>query len=285
MTKLLAVDLDGTLFYPKQLTRRIPKKNVKFLQNWIDEGNKVVLISSRSYEFTEQLKREIKRPVDFINYNGGQVRVNDILERDNPMDNESLCQILEKIVKMNKSIAFLSSSDRFPAVLRDNVGYGKFMRGFYRVWYWMQGQYREKYLVDNNLFDTEVKNGKVYCVRIFFGVKKNKKIMAKEVNKIVRTEFPNVESSWTDIMIELTPKGSHKADALQYYIDKIEFNKDNVYVVGDSGNDITMFTNFHKHSYCMNHSNSTVKKYAKYTISRVYELDKFLKKGAKQWTI
>ena len=279
MSKLLAVDLDGTLFYPRQLTRKIPKKNVEFLQNWIDSGNKVVLISSRSYEFTESLNAEIKRPVDFINYNGTQFRINGVLVKDSPMDNKVLGLILEKIIKMNKTIAFLSSSDRFPAVLRDNVGFGKLMRGFYRLWYWMQGQYKERYLVDNDLFDSEIRNGKVYCVRMFFGVKKNKKMVAKEVTTSVRPEFPENESSWTELMIELTPKGSNKADALSYYVDKINMNRKNIYVIGDSGNDITMFTTFHKHSYCMKHSNAAVKKYARNTISRVYKLEKILKKG------
>lgn len=282
MSKLLAVDLDGTLFYPRQLTRRIPKKNIKFLREWIDSGNRVVLISSRSYEFTEQLNEEIQRPVDFINYNGGQIRIRDVLIKDSPMDNKDLEVVLKKILDSKKTIAYLVSSDKFPAVLRDNVGFGKPMRAFYRIWYWMQGQYREHYIVDNDIFDSEIKNGKVYCVRMFFGVKKNKKLMAKEVNKTVRTEFPNIESSWTDLMIELTPKGSHKADALQYYIDKNGIDKKDVYVVGDSGNDITMFANFYEHSYCMAHSNPSVKKYAKSVISRVYKLDNVLKKkGAK----
>ena len=63
MGKLLAVDLDGTLFYPKQHTKCISKKNVKFLQKWIDQGNKVVLISSRGYDFVKRLKEEIQRGI------------------------------------------------------------------------------------------------------------------------------------------------------------------------------------------------------------------------------
>ena len=39
MNKVLATDLDGTLFYPKGRKRCIPKKNVKFLQDFIDDGN------------------------------------------------------------------------------------------------------------------------------------------------------------------------------------------------------------------------------------------------------
>ena len=61
MPKLLACDLDGTLFFPKGKKRCISKKNVKFLQDFIDEGNKVVLVTSRSTQFTDKLKDEIQR--------------------------------------------------------------------------------------------------------------------------------------------------------------------------------------------------------------------------------
>ena len=67
MCKLLACDLDGTLFYPRQIGRCIPMRNVRFLRHWIDAGNKVVLITSRSYEYVEKLFKEIKRPVDGTN--------------------------------------------------------------------------------------------------------------------------------------------------------------------------------------------------------------------------
>ena len=65
MAKLLAIDLDGTLFYPKRIRKCICKKNVEFLRKWIDEGNKLVLVTSRSTQFTAKLKDEIQRPVDF----------------------------------------------------------------------------------------------------------------------------------------------------------------------------------------------------------------------------
>ena len=86
MSKLLAVDLDGTLFYPKRLTRRIPKRNITFLRKWIDAGNRVVLISSRSNDFTSKLDKEIKRPVDVINHLGAQIRINDELVQDVCLD-------------------------------------------------------------------------------------------------------------------------------------------------------------------------------------------------------
>ena len=87
MAKLLAIDLDGTLFYPKSIRRCICKKNVKFLRRWIDAGNKVVLVTSRSTQFTERLKDEIKRPVDFITCCSSQIIANDKLIYNKAMPN------------------------------------------------------------------------------------------------------------------------------------------------------------------------------------------------------
>ena len=60
MSKVLAVDLDGTLFYPRKLKRCISLKNVHFLRRWIDEGNRLLVVTSRSHEFTVRLKNEIQ---------------------------------------------------------------------------------------------------------------------------------------------------------------------------------------------------------------------------------
>ena len=60
MAKLLAIDLDGTLFYPRRVRKCICKKNVIFLRKWIDAGNKLVLVTSRSTQFTAKLKDEIQ---------------------------------------------------------------------------------------------------------------------------------------------------------------------------------------------------------------------------------
>ena len=59
----------------------------------------------------------------------------------------------------------------------------------------------------------------------------------------------------------------------------LEINKDDVYVVGDSGNDITMFNKFHEHSYCMKRGHPSARKYAKHIITRVYKLEKLILRG------
>ena len=47
-------------------------------------------------------------------------------------------------------------------------------------------------------------------------------------------------------------------------------------VVGDSGNDISMFEAYQKNSFCMEHSPDAVKKHAAHVVKRFYDLEKYL---------
>ena len=47
MGKVIATDLDGTLFYPKRRVRMIKSKSLKFLRRHIDNGGRLVLVSGR----------------------------------------------------------------------------------------------------------------------------------------------------------------------------------------------------------------------------------------------
>lgn len=281
MSKLLAVDLDGTLFYPKKLTRRIPKKNVEFLRKWIDAGNKVVLVSSRSYDFTDKLKKEIQRPVDFINYIGAQIRIDDKLVRNVKINQDHLTTVLSEIKKNYDTLSFQIATDEFPLCMSDNKNLGWLGRTFYKFWYFWQGIYKEKYICDNKVFDSELAKGNTYLTRILFGIKKKNSLIAKELNKKLREQFSDIEFSWTDIVIEMSPAGCTKSESLKFYVEQTGFAKEDIYVVGDSGNDITMFQEYFEHSYCMAHSYSSVKKYAKHIISRVHKLDGLVLEGEK----
>ena len=59
---------------------------------------------------------------------------------------------------------------------------------------------------------------------------------------------------------------------LNYY--KKEPNE--LYVIGDSGNDIPMFDAFYHNSFCMNHAVEHVRCHAKHTVKRVYALEEYL---------
>ena len=279
MCKLLACDLDGTLFYPKQLSRCISHKNVHFLRKWIDAGNKVVLITSRSKEFAERLKKEIQRPFDLMSCTSAQVFHDGELIRHKWMPNEELERIFWKIDEKYKPRAYLLAGEGCPCVVYNPKRANFLFLIFYKIYYWFQFKYREPAFMDNEKFMDLMKNGKCYKLMTFFGLGKKKSTLSKEINKALRENYPEIESSWSLIVNELTPRGCNKGEGLEEYCKVTGFKKEDVYVVGDSGNDIAMFQKFHEHSYCMAHAYPSVKKYAKHAITRVYKLDKLVLKG------
>lgn len=283
MSKLLAVDLDGTLFYPKKLTRCISKKNVKFLRNWIDAGNKVVLISSRSFEFVKDLKKEIGRDIDFLSSTSAQIFANGQLIRDESMPNNELKGILDEIEEEYNPVCYLANGKESGHVIKVCKKVPKIVRGIYKLWWVFQFKYREKFIMENKSFNDLIESGKVSKVMIFYGFKKKKIMLAKENNKLFREKYPEIEISWTAQVNELTPQNCSKSSGLKIYCDYMNIDKNDVYVVGDSGNDISMFNEYYEHSYCMKHSYPDVKKYASHVISRVHKLDKLVLKGELQY--
>ena len=95
-------------------------------------------------------------------------------------------------------------------------------------------------------------------------------LVERIINKIIREKYSNIEANWSKNVIEITGKGSGKALTLEKLCEDFNINKDDIYVIGDSGNDISMFKTFHEHSFCMSHAPENVKKYAKYTLENSY---------------
>ena len=279
MAKLLAIDLDGTLFYPKNIKRCIPRKNVKFLRRWIDVGNKLVLVTSRSTQFIEKLKDEIKRPVDFITCCSSQIIADNKLIYDKAMPNREIKEIVETIEKAYEPIALLMTTDNHPCIIKTSRKVSFIFRWFYKIWWWFQFAYREPFVADDELFVKELETARIFKIMIFIGLKKKKAQIAKELNKEFRQKFPEIESSWTVQVNELTPEGCNKGNGVKRYCQLTGIKPEDVYVVGDSGNDITMFSKYHEHSYCMKRGHPSARKYAKYIISRVYKLENLILEG------
>ncbi len=281
MCKLLACDLDGTLFYPRRWRRCISKRNVWFLRRWIDAGNKVVLITSRSAEFVTRLEKEIQRPFDVMACTSSQIFHDGKLIKEKYMPNVELEKIFWEIDKRYKPRGYLLAGEGHPCVVYNPGRSSFFFQVIYKLYYFFQFKYREPTEASNEIFLDLMQNGKCFKLMTFFGFGKKKGVLSKEINKELRENFPQIESSWSLIVNELTPKGCNKGEGLDEYCEALNINKDDVYVVGDSGNDIAMFQKYYDHSYCMAHAYPSVKKYAKHAITRVYKLDKLVLKGEK----
>lgn len=275
--KVLACDLDGTLFFPKQRKRFVSKKNTAFLRKFIDSGNRVLLVSSRSEDFIKKVIAEIDRPIDYIAVTGAIISANNELIRYETINNEELKTVLDEITKKYNPLGFSLTTSQFANAVKSTQKISGSLLIFYKIWYkWFFGIYQESFVVSNELTDKEIKQGEVYGARLFFGIKLKKNKINKEINKELRENHPEIEASWIGMVIEISPRDCSKATALEIYAEHQHIAKEDIYVIGDSGNDISMFIKFHENSFVMMHAFPSVKKYAKHEVSRVYKLDKYV---------
>lgn len=276
MAKLLATDLDGTLLHPTSFLRCIPKKNVAFIRKWIDAGNRLVLVTSRGPAFMERLKKEIKRDFDYITYTSSHIVANGEIIYDDTINAERTIEITDLIYQKYHPISYLLDSKDHILAIKDTSGVGWFLLVVYWFYWFFQGKKREKYILNNKVFDEYMKNGNVYKVMAFFGLMRKNKMLCMEINKQIRETFPELECSWVGPVVEITPPNCNKGAGLDYYCKHLGISKEDVYVVGDSGNDISMFKLYHENSYVMARAYPSVKKHAKHVISRVSDLDELV---------
>lgn len=274
MGKLIATDLDGTLFYPKDKVEMIHKPNLFFLQSFIDDGGEVVIISGRSYKYCLKVINKIGRPCQAISYNGACVYDGKKLIYSNSIPNQEAKEIIKDIFETYKNPGVFLMTER--GLFIHLIYKSKLIRKGYELYYKNLKIYAEDLFPNEEDYEKELENGQIYKIMIFFGLGKKKKEKASNANKIIRNVYENVECNWSDNVIEITAKNCSKANALKELVAREGLNHDDVYVVGDSGNDISMFKAFPEHSFCMGHSPQSVRKNAKYTIEKFEFLSRYI---------
>lgn len=276
MPKVLALDLDGTLFYPKKRIKMIPKKNIDFIRRFIDEGNKVVLCSGRNLPYALKVQNKLQRNIDVIGCNSSFIYSNGKLVKSSAMKAPEVGAMVKEFVDKFGIRVWLLMSKKQSLVIAGNLS--RFAKWLYTFLYFTHGVYAEKYIISNDAFKEELETGEIYKLMMFFGLGKRAKERACEANKYIRENYQDiVEASWTDNFIELTAPNVSKSNGLKDYCEINNINPKDIYVVGDSGNDISMFQTFYEHSFCMKHSSDKIKKFAKYQVKRVADIEELIK--------
>ena len=278
MPKIIATDLDGTLFYPKRTVRLIANPTVKFLRKFIDEGGRVICVTGRNIATQKLIAKRLKRDVDYLGCNSSFI----------VHDGKKIKDDYFKAAEISKVIDYVESNYDLKAVwlMSENCDflskhqYSSFFYFIgYKFWSFFQGIYKTKFKIDEQKFIDEINNGKVYKIMIMFGLGEKGKEKAKASDKKLREKFGDlVEFSWTGEMIEITPQGCSKANGLKFYEEYFNINHSDIYVVGDSGNDISMFNEYQENSFCMSHAPLSVSKYAGHTLKRFSDLEQFITK-------
>lgn len=273
--KLLATDLDGTLFYPKRPRRLIAKKNIKVIDRFVNDGNKVVLVTGRSPNFASKVVDFLGHDVDVIGMNGAYTIVDGKVADEHFLEFE-IDKVLFELNSLFPVLGQMLISRKYPLLI-STPPIGKIIELFYQIYYKMQGRYGEDYHFSNEEFINEIKGKEVYKIMLFFGLSRSGVKRARKATTYLRENYGSkFETSWTGGFIEITPIGSSKADGIERYLAQKGIASKNVYVVGDSGNDISMFNAYYDNSFCLKHAHKKVKKYAKTIIRRFHHLERYL---------
>ena len=112
MIKLIATDLDGTLFYPKKKIKLLIKKNIKFLKNYIESGNRVILVSGRNFHIVERIKRKLKNNVDMLACNGSALYKDGEVIEDSPMSHDDVKRLYEDNLENKNIISWIYMTDK-----------------------------------------------------------------------------------------------------------------------------------------------------------------------------
>jgi Cof subfamily protein (haloacid dehalogenase superfamily) len=275
MVKVIATDLDGTLFYPKKRYRMICSKTKKFLQRFIDDGGKLVLVSGRNKAIEAKFRKKTGIDADLIGCNGSVIIEKSQVIKSTSFNKESLKKILFDIRRdYDPPMVLLMSKRRNLVYTRTDVSHMTNLAYF--LWRISNGTYRDPFVRSDRVFYEELETGEVYKAMVLFGVTKKRIIQAREVTALLNKQYPDAEFSWINQMIEISPKGCTKKDGLEFYLDYNKIPRDNVVVVGDSGNDISMFDAWKEQSFCMEHGRPEVKAHAAHVIKNFYDLEDYL---------
>lgn len=265
--KLLAFDLDGTLLTD---THEIKESTLNSIKKCVELGWKWCIVTGRSYQSAKPILDQYNLTCDMI-LNTGHHYISEDHESELtfPMDYE----VSEKIITILKNYEFHTSihTDKGTYIFQD-------AESFYQEHIDMASrkrkgdlgslknsvlfnkeQFMKRTQVLDRLSDLKTQNIKVLKIdaRTFDETKREQGL--KHLKKL-----PNImiHSSYGPF-IELSENSANKATTLDLLRQKLNLDISDVYVFGDSMNDLEMFEHF-PNSIAMENAKPTLKKLAKW---------------------
>lgn len=223
--KIVALDLDGTLFNNQKI---VSLENKKALQAVRNKGIKVVITTGRPLKAISGLLEEldlISEEDYLITFNGGLVQktTGDILSQSKMTRKEvyRLYQIFESL--------------SLPVdVISDDVVYSFSSKGNASLYPQANPQLTFVKLHSFDDLPRDVFYHKIVSVT-------NPILLDQQILKLPKTLYDDFEIFKSrDIILEVMPKGVHKAFGLEKLVQHLNLTFDNVMAVGDEENDLSM---------------------------------------------
>ncbi len=272
MIKLIATDLDGTLFYPKRRLSLISKKNVKFLRDFHGAGGDIVLVSGRSRRMGKMVNKKLGFETEMLGCCGTYVVENGQIAVSHPLDRQAIMELYMSARNDYGIIGWMLFDDTdYIKIAPTDMGNMLVLAATLANRF--LGVYREKYITSETKFIQAVAHHPVYKLMPCFGLNMKKARERGIAAKMsIEQKFPGKFTiAVSPPMIEITTGGVTKASTLESYIEGKHLTKDEIAVAGDSFNDMSLFDSF-PNSYAMLSGEESVRKKAKYVVKTVADM-------------
>ena len=254
MRKLLATDLDGTLLKDN----KIPKENSKSVYKLQKNKDLLVISTGRPYNGIEMIKEDKDIAANYyILLNGALIM--DALGK----------KIYHKVIK--KDIIRKIVDD----VKDDNVNIS--LESGYLTYVLSDGV-DVPYSNTKRVNTVDEINEELSLISIYSPMKDINEIESIK-NSINEKYGASIIAYRNDIYIDVVPLGCSKGNALKSLVKQENIIEENVYAIGDSWNDLSMFK-VAKNSFTFHHVEKELKEHVSHLVSSVAEcIDKFIIKN------
>lgn len=247
MKKILASDLDGTLIQNDV----VPNYNVYSLHNFKNSGGMFIIATGRPYNGVSELIEKYNLEVDYnVLLNGALI----IDKFDNIIHHKTIpFDIIEEITyhvgDFNPKLSFETGFKTYTlGDSHENLPYDK-KETIYSI-------------------DT-LNNEKISLISMYFG---NTPIeIIDKITNSINTLFNSYCVAYRNTnYIDIVPIGCSKGSAIDYIFSSMNMDYSNLYTIGDSLNDISMF-DITKNSFTFHNSEGKLKEYVSNLVSSVSE--------------
>lgn len=252
MIKLIASDLDGTLF--KEHDQSLPEETIKLIHEITKTGCHFIAASGRQYDNMLNIFKSIKDDISFISENGALcVDKGEVLRRSQ-IDHDLAINILKEVHKDGRFDVDVSC-DHTCYVEDRNMDFVRLVRD----------EFGNTTTVIKNTEDLKEPIMKIALynnnstAEEFLDFLKSMKAKFGDQIKIVTSG-----NLWMDFIAP----GANKGNALKFYMEKFGVTPDECVAFGDQYNDVEMLQEV-THSFTMDTCAPGVEKHSKYTTSYV----------------
>ena len=128
MIKLIGIDLDGTLLYPKRHLTVLIRKNTNFLKRFIAKGGKVIFVSGRNPMMQKKVEKKVGAQIPILCCNGSFLYKDGEVSNNSPIPTNTAIELYSKMKKKFGILAWvLLDSTSHMYTTFHNIG------GFYQL--------------------------------------------------------------------------------------------------------------------------------------------------------